>query len=54
MNLFSFIFSTTHTGKRNEYQISLSGRIDYNFVPYIEYEGRCAENLRHAMMKFRI
>ena len=50
---FWFIFSTTHTGKGNESQIRLSGRIYYSFVPSTKSEGICAENLRHIMMKVR-
>ena len=40
MHLLWFIFLTNHTGKGQKYQICLSGRIDYIFLPSAKYEGR--------------
>ena len=53
INLLQFIFSTTRTVKGHEYQIYLSGIIDYSFLPSKKYESICTENLRHVMMKVR-
>ena len=42
-----------HTGKGHEFYVCLSGRLDYTFLPYTKYEGRCTEHLIHVMMKVR-